>query len=355
MQLRIAALAIVLFSLSLSPALAQARVGEVAVQPGSGQSFRDNLAGGQPCPMCPEMVVVPAGSFKMGSPANEELRFTDERPRHDVMISRPFAVGRFAVTFDEWDACVNDGGCNGYRPSDEQWGRADRPVINVNWDDAKSYVAWLSHKTGKTYRLLSESEREYVTRAGTTTSFWWGSSISTKQANYFGNGSKEEYRAKTVPVDSFQANPWGLYQLHGNVWEWAEDCYHDSYAGAPSNGSAWTNGAARVISFAAVPGTTFQTSSTRPPGPASRPPTGATAFSASAWRGGLAPDHYRYLVISSGGGGPQRFEDAGSLGQTFGRCGWSRCHGRGSKIPSSSSCMWSISANSSVINPAGLR
>jgi formylglycine-generating enzyme required for sulfatase activity len=110
-------------------------------------------------------------------------------------------------------------------------GRGKWPVINVNWDDAKAYAAWLSRKTAKTYRLLSEAEREYVTRAATTTWFWWGSSISTGQAND---------TIKTVPVDSFAPNPWGLYNVHGNVWEWVEDCWHDTYQGAPADGSAWT-------------------------------------------------------------------------------------------------------------------
>jgi formylglycine-generating enzyme required for sulfatase activity len=198
------------------------------------------------CDACPEMVVVPAGSFTMGSPASEKERRSDEGPERRVTFSRQFAVGRFAVSFDEWDACVADGGCNGYRPGDRAWGRGKQPVINVNWNDAKAYVAWLSRKTGKTYRLLSEAEREYVTRAGTTTPFWWGSTISTVQANYDGSftygGTKGEYRQKTMPVDSFQPNPWGLYQVHGNVYDWVEDCWNDSYRGAPTDGSAWTVG-----------------------------------------------------------------------------------------------------------------
>jgi formylglycine-generating enzyme required for sulfatase activity len=199
------------------------------------------------CDKCPEMVVVPAGSFTMGSPANEVGRRNDESPQHSVTMSKSFAVGRFAVTFDEWDACVAGGGCNGYKPADQGWGRGRRPVINVSWDDAKAYVTWLSSKTGKTYRLLSEAEREYVTRAGTSTPFWLGSSISTSQANYdgnytYGSSSKGEYRKQTVPVDSFQPNAFGLYQVHGNVWEWVEDCAHDSYTGAPSDGSAWVSG-----------------------------------------------------------------------------------------------------------------
>jgi formylglycine-generating enzyme required for sulfatase activity len=211
------------------------------------------------------MVVVPAGSFTMGSPASEKDRHRyHEGPQRRVTFSRQFAVGRFAVTFDEWDACVQDGGCNGYRPEDQSWGRGRRPVINVSWDDAKAYVAWLSRKTGKTYRLLAEAEREYVARAGTTTAFWWGSAISTSQANYDGNhsyGSRStgEYRERTMPVDSFQPNPWGLYQVHGNVYEWTEDCWNDSYKGAPGDGSAWISGdcSHRVIrggSWVTLPG-----------------------------------------------------------------------------------------------------
>jgi formylglycine-generating enzyme required for sulfatase activity len=196
------------------------------------------------CSNCPEMVVMPAGRFTMGSPDSEQGHNPDESPQHSVTFASQFAVGRFAVTFDEWDACVADGGCNGYQPSDQGWGRGRRPVTNVSWDDAKAYVAWLSKKTGKPYRLLSEAEREYATRAGTTSPFWWGSSISTSQANYdgdftYGDGTKDEYRGKTVPVDSFQPNPRGLYQVHGNLYDWVEDCYHDGYRGAPSDGSAW--------------------------------------------------------------------------------------------------------------------
>ena len=199
------------------------------------------------CDACPEMVLVPSGTFTMGSPASEPDRAEDEGPQHKVTIARPFAAGKFAVTFDEWDACVADGGCNNYRPSDEGWGRGKRPVIHVRWNDAQAYVAWLSRKTGKTYRLLSESEREYVARAGTTTPFWWGSSISTDQANYDGtytynDGAKGGFLEKTAPVNSFQPNPWGFYQVHGNVWEWTEDCYQDNYAAEDSDGSASTVG-----------------------------------------------------------------------------------------------------------------
>ena len=205
-----------------------------------GTAFRD-------CPDCPEMVVVPAGSFKMGSPSHEAGRSDDEGPRHRVTIARPFAVGKYEVTFAEWDACVADGGCGGHRPSDEGWGRGRRPAINVNWDDAKTYVSWLSEKTGKQYRLLSEAEWEYAARGGTTTPFHFGSTISTLQANYNGNymyggGVKGVYRERTVTVGSFPANGFGLHDVHGNVWEWVKDCWNASYAGAPEGGSARMSG-----------------------------------------------------------------------------------------------------------------
>jgi formylglycine-generating enzyme required for sulfatase activity len=199
------------------------------------------------CTNCPMMVVIPSGSFTMGSPETEIGRKENESPQHKVTFVQKFAVGHFSVTFDEWDACVTDGGCNGYSPPDQGWGRGRRPVINVSWNEVQAYLAWLSRKTGKTYRLLSEAEREYVTRAGTITPFWWGPSISTSQANYNGNytygddGARGEFRNETVPVDAFAPNPWGLYQVHGNVSEWTEDCWHDNYRDAPTNGSAWTD------------------------------------------------------------------------------------------------------------------
>ena len=198
------------------------------------------------CSDCPEMVVVPAGSFLMGSPANEPGRTTKEGLQHTVTFTRNFAVGRFELTFAEWDACVADGGCQGYKPDSQGWGRGRQPAINVSWDDAKAYVAWLTKVTGKSYRLLSEAEREYVTRAGTTTPFWWGNTILTTQANYngtpYGIGAKGEYRGHTVAVDLFAPNAWGLFQVHGNIYEWTEDCGHENNQGAPGDGSAWTTG-----------------------------------------------------------------------------------------------------------------
>jgi formylglycine-generating enzyme required for sulfatase activity len=184
----------------------------------------------------PEMVEVPAGQFVMGSLEDEAGRSTAERPQRVVTIRRPFAVGRYAVTFEEWDEAAEDGCCGGYKPDDRGWGRGRRPVINVSWDDAQAYVKWLREKTDKEYRLLTEAEWEYAARAGTSARFWWGSTISTEQANY--NRTKE----MTVPVDEFGPNPWGLYQMHGNVWEWVEDAWNDCYRGGPVDGSAWRTG-----------------------------------------------------------------------------------------------------------------
>ena len=198
-----------------------------------GDVFRD-------CSKCPEMVVVPGGSFMMGSPAGEEGRENNEGPAQRVTIPRPFAVGKYEVTFSEWDACVSAGGC-GHRPSDRGWGRGTRPVINVSWDDAKQYVRWLSQKTGKAYRLLSESEWEYVARAESSTRYSWGDDVGRNRANCDGCGSRWD-GAKTAPVGSFAANGFGLHDLHGNVWEWVEDCWNAGYRGAPEDGGAWLSG-----------------------------------------------------------------------------------------------------------------
>ncbi|MCA3370935.1 MAG: SUMF1/EgtB/PvdO family nonheme iron enzyme [Roseomonas sp.] len=172
------------------------------------------------CPECPEMVVIPSGSFRMGSPAGEAGRDPDEGPERPVTLRSPLAVGRFEVTFAEWDACVAAGGCS-HRPSDEGWRRDNRPVINVSWNDAQQYVAWLSRRTGQRYRLLTEAEWEYAARAGTTTPWHTGGSIGPSQA-VFGS-------SRTEPVGSRPANRFGLHDMHGNVLEWVEDCYVDRY------------------------------------------------------------------------------------------------------------------------------
>ena len=212
----------------------------------AGDTFRE-------CDNCPEMVVVPAGSFMMGSSPDEPGQRVIGAPgekvdepkingsQHRVTFAQPFAAGKFAVTFAEWDACAADGGCNRYRPRHWDWGRGKMPVIEVSWNDAKAYVAWLSRKTAKAYRLLSEAEREYVTRAGTTTPYWWGTGISREQANYRYEGFIPCSKQRTHPVDSYKPNPWGLYQVHGNVYDWVEDCWNDSYRGAPTDGSRFEN------------------------------------------------------------------------------------------------------------------
>jgi formylglycine-generating enzyme required for sulfatase activity len=193
------------------------------------------------CEKCPEMVVVPTGRFTMGSPASEQGRDVDESPQHSVTIAKPIAVGRFAVTFDEWDACVADGGCDGYKPSDQGWGRGRRPVINVSWEDSMTYVDWLSRKTGKPYRLLTEAEWEYAARASSTTAYYWGDEIGKGNANCNGCSSKWD-NEQTSPVGSFIANAFGLYDMAGNVWQSVQDCYHESYKEAPIDGSPWTSG-----------------------------------------------------------------------------------------------------------------
>ena len=245
-----------------------------------------------------EMVSIPAGTFRMGdlwetngveqSPHHETQwrnagltpavwRDSVEKPFHlhpvrvanylltslklptyrPIRVTVPaFRLGKYEVTFAQWDACVADGGCNGYSPHDgpymydevgrvvgveDSWGRGNRPVINVSWDDAQSFIRWLNGKTGGNYRLPSEAEWEYAARAGSTTEYSWGDDIGSNRANCHNIycGDSWDY---TAPVGSFPANPWGLHDMHGNIWEWVQDCWHNSYEGAPADGSAWTSG-----------------------------------------------------------------------------------------------------------------
>jgi formylglycine-generating enzyme required for sulfatase activity/tetratricopeptide (TPR) repeat protein len=192
------------------------------------------------CVDCPEMVVVPAGTFIMGSPGKIGLDM-GEGPQRKVTIARRFAMGKFEVTITEWDACAAEGGCK-YRANDQGWGRGKRPVINVSWVDiTQEYLPWLSRKTGRTYRLPTEAEWEYAARAGTTTRYAFGDTITTRQAQF-----TEDPKAKhsgTVEVGSFQPNKFGLHDMHGNVMEWVQDCWNVlGYAGAPKDGTAWTAG-----------------------------------------------------------------------------------------------------------------
>ena len=234
---------------------------------GPGSVFRD-------CAACPEMVVVPAGSFRMGSPPGEEGRFIAEGPLHRVEISKPFAIGRFEVTRGEYARFVSETGdspgttCWTYEGGEweERTGRNWRspgfaqedshPAVCVNWKDARSYVAWLSRKSGEAYRLLSESEWEYAARAGTTSSRYWGNAPSSacRHANVYDRTGKDEFsfdlshhdcrdgHGHTSSAGVFDPNDFGLHDMLGNVWEWVADCWNESYAGAPSDGSAWTSG-----------------------------------------------------------------------------------------------------------------
>jgi len=225
------------------------------------------------CPECPEVVVIPTGSFVMGSSEQEaksagmnSLQASRESPLHHVRVSS-FAAGRYAVTKGEYEAFVRSSGYPNeqsegcYLRKGDRWKKDsannwrnpgfaqgdDHPVVCVSWNDAQAYIQWLNRISGKSYRLLSEAEREYATRGGTQTAFWWGDSVTTSQANYNGqdthNGSlKGEYRQATMPVSSFSANPFGLYNVHGNVFEWTQDCWHENFTSAPTDGVAWMTG-----------------------------------------------------------------------------------------------------------------
>ena len=201
------------------------------------QTFQDTLQDGQRGPM---MVVIPAGSFTMGSPDTEKGRSSDESPQHTVTLPKAFAIGQNEVTFDDYDRYAKATGKK--LPDDRGWGRGQRPVINVSWQDAQAYAAWLSQQTGHAYRLPTEAEWEYAARAGTTTAYWWGDDLGKNHANGGGGGSEWDGK-QTAPAGSFAANPWGLRDTAGNVWEWVADCWHDNYQGAPSDGSAWQGAA----------------------------------------------------------------------------------------------------------------
>lgn len=201
--------------------------------------FRDKLKDGS---KGPEMVVIPAGSFVMGSPDDEPERRDGEGPQHEVAFQAPFAIGKYAVTFDEYDRFCE--ATDFKLRSDGGWGRDNMPVIYVWKWAVKAYCVWLSDQTGKDYRLPSEAEWEYATRAGTEGPFSFEGPISNAKANYDStychqDSAKELPRKHPVPVGSLPANPWGLHEVHGNVWEIVEDYWHQTYRGAPLNGTAW--------------------------------------------------------------------------------------------------------------------
>jgi formylglycine-generating enzyme required for sulfatase activity len=227
----------------------------------------------QECDDCPVMVGIPAGSFTMGSPPEEAGRFDTEGPTHKVSV-KAFALGKFNVTSKEFLTFLKESGyqpapCNpilrlmwrspgggiAYAPYDAEPPR--RPAVCLDWKDARAYVAWLNARARMAhpelaarsgpYRLPSESEWEYAARAGTTTARWWGDAIGAGNANCNGFGSKFDYRL-LADADSFAPNPFGLYGMLGNAWQWTEDCWHESYSGAPSDGSAWmTDGCTKHV------------------------------------------------------------------------------------------------------------
>ncbi len=213
--------------------------GNKCVVPGSGVSFRDCWEKGVQRICGPEMVVVPRGEFLLGSPQTEKERADDEDDkagvggkRVRVRINEPFAVGKFEVTVEDWEACLGDGGCK--KKLDPTDGRGRQPARDVSWNVVvNEYLPWLTRNTGKIYRLLSEAEWEYAARAGTQTAYSWGSALSETSCNGCG---KEILKGETLPVGSFAPNGWGLYDVHGNVWEWVQDCYTNSYANTPRDG-----------------------------------------------------------------------------------------------------------------------
>jgi formylglycine-generating enzyme required for sulfatase activity len=193
------------------------------------------------CATCPVLVSLPRGSFTMGSNSGDP----SEKPAHQVSIAKSFAIGKYEVTVEQWDACVDAGGCQ--KTGDN--GRAkNSPARDVSWDDAQQYVKWLSKTTGKAYRLPTEAEWEYAARGGTSTRYWWGEQMRAGMANCKGCGEPWQKDAP-ANVGSFAANPYGLHDLNGSVWEWVADCWHNSYKSAPADGRAWDepNCRARVI------------------------------------------------------------------------------------------------------------
>ncbi|MEO6421784.1 MAG: formylglycine-generating enzyme family protein [Candidatus Nitrotoga sp.] len=190
---------------------------------GLAKVFRDG-------PDAPEMVVIPAGSYRRGEAFN----------KYKVTIARPFAIGKYPVTVAEWKCYVEKGEIS-YSPSDNDWEGDNLPVTNISWFDAQNYARWLSTQTGKTYRLLSEAEWEYACRAGSVTEYYWGDEIGHNNCNCQESGS-EWSRKRASPIGSFTPNVFGLHDMLGNIWEWLDDIWHDNYEGAPADGRSWSFG-----------------------------------------------------------------------------------------------------------------
>ena len=207
--------------------------GAAIAQPASlqpGEIFADVLASGGEGP---EMVVIPAGESQVGCLSNDDSCWGLDLPVMEIRITKPFALSIYEITYAQWDACVFAGGCNGYRPLNVGWGRGSRPVTNVGWQDARAYVVWLSRQTGKSYRLPSDTEWEYGARAGTVTKYFWGNEVGYNRANCW-DCSSPWAGERTAPVGSFDPNAFGLFDMHGNVGEWVENCYSVRYTGPPS-------------------------------------------------------------------------------------------------------------------------
>ncbi len=230
----------------------------------TGQDYPKAGSTFQECTHCPEMVVLPAGSFLLGSPEDEPLR-RDNESQMTIMFAAPFAMAATPVTWDQWEACVRDTWCDGYaveeslrlgmdgepNPDYQGQSRGNRPVVGVSWYDAQHFVGWLNHKTGsEAYHLPSEAEWEYGARGGTTSAFWWGPEIDYDYGNFglreTGLGGMAEGRDTWVnelsPVKSFPPTPFGLYDMHGNIFEWTQDCYQADRADTPADGSPNTAG-----------------------------------------------------------------------------------------------------------------
>ena len=266
-----------------------AAAGLAQARPEPGTTFRD-------CDVCPEMIVVPAGAFVMGSPPDEPGRYDDEGPAREVTIAEPFAIGVREVTFEEWDACVAAGGCDGYEAGDEGRGRGGRPVLNANWDNARAYVFWLAAVTGEAYRLPSEAEWEYAARAGASTRYGWGDEPSARHANGGrGQGWPDDGHPYTAPTGSFAANSFGCTTRMAT-----------SGSGPPTAGTTATRAhrttaapgspaTARAALCAAAPTTAAPATCARPCGSGSTRASAATS-SASGWRGRWRPESAAVLA-----------------------------------------------------------
>ena len=226
--------------------------GEVSPYAASGERYIEtNLtlpAGAEPL----AMVAIEGGTFTMGSPENEADRDSDEGPQHEVTVPS-FLMGQYEVTQAQWKAVAQLPKIDRDLNPDPSYFKGDNnPVEQVSWDDAQEFIRRLNQRTGKTYRLPTEAEWEYAARAGTQTPFSYGETITPAVVNYdgnnpYGNAPEGEYRQKTIAVDSLYPNPWGLYHIHGNVWEWVEDGWHDNYRGAPTDGTAWLSSDERKV------------------------------------------------------------------------------------------------------------